>query len=111
MQIASWVRRSLSAAQQRALKKDLAFDIDVAEIVDQYDSQNGLCYWFNVPIYQVPGQPYHPLTPSLDRVCSDRGYVHGNVVWVCLAANLAKRDVPPDCWEEFLDSLRANLRR
>lgn len=80
-------------------------------MLKQWEEQQGLCYWFNVPMGFVEEHPYHPASPSLDRVMSDQGYTYGNVVWACLAANTAKRDTDPDCWEDFLSLLRACLER
>lgn len=105
----SWVTKAHQAAKQRAIKKDLPFDITPEDLLAQYEAQEGLCYWFKVPMSPGSGTAYHPASPSLDRVNSSRGYVYGNVVWTCLAANLAKRDTDPDCWEEFLDLLRYSL--
>jgi hypothetical protein len=105
----SWVTKAHQAAKQRAQTKGLPFNITVAELEAQYEAQNGFCYWFKIPLCSGTGISYHPASPSLDRVSSARGYTYGNVVWTCLAANLAKRDTDPDCWEEFLSLLRYSL--
>jgi len=104
-----WIRRAVSAAKQRA-KGNYEFDITAQDMVDQWREQNGDCYWFQVPMGFVEDHPYHPLTPSLDKVDPYHGYTFGNVVWACLAANTAKRDTDPDCWEDFLDLVGVCLK-
>jgi hypothetical protein len=107
----SWIRKVVSAAQTRARRKGLPFSITVEDMQAQWDEQDGHCYWFHVPLGAPEHRPYHPLTPSLDRVRGDLGYTYGNVVWTCLAANTAKRDTDPDSWEEFLDVMGVCFRR
>ena len=105
-----WIHQTVSNARRRATKASVPFDLTVEDLVALWDEQKGLCYWFNVPMGVDPDRSYHPCTPSLDRVVPDQGYMSGNVVWTCLAANVAKRDTDPDCWEDFLSLVRACLR-
>jgi len=106
-----WIRQAVQNAYRRAKGKDLEFDITPEDMVQQWEEQNGRCYWFGVHMGFVQNHPYHPLSPSLDRVAPHHGYTYGNVVWACLAANAAKRDTDPDCWEDFLELLRVGLGR
>lgn len=102
----AWIRRALSNAKQRAKRKGIEFNLTAEDLVAQWADQKGLCYWFDVPMGFHEEIPYHPCTPSLDKVDPYQGYVYGNVVWACLAANTAKRDTDPDCWEDFLSLLK-----
>jgi len=104
-----WIRKTVASAQQRAKAKGVPFNLTAEDMVVQWDTQQGQCYWFGVHLGFDEATPYHPLTPSLDRVVPGHGYTVGNVVWACLAANAAKRDTDPDCWEEFLQHLRVGL--
>jgi len=106
-----WIRRAVQNAAQRAKAGGYRFDVTAEEMEEQWREQDGLCYWFKVPMGRDEDVPYHPLTPSLDKVAPEHGYTFGNVVWACLAANTAKRDTDPDCWEEFLDLLKVCLNR
>ena len=101
-----WVRRAVQRARYRATKKGLLFNITAEDMSKQWREQDGRCYWFNVPMGAPEDHRHHPLAPSLDRMLPDHGYTYGNVVWACLAANTAKRDTHPDCWEEFLSLLQ-----
>lgn len=105
-----WIKATVDRARRRAKKAMVPFDLTPEDLVALFNEQEGNCYWFDVPLGVDPNRPYHPCTPSLDRVAPDLGYVPSNVVWACLAANVAKRDTEPDCWEDFLDLMRASLR-
>jgi len=106
----AWIRKAVYNAKYRAKKKGLQFNISAEDMVEQWREQNGLCYWFEVPMGAPDGHLHHPLAPSLDRMDSCGGYTLGNVVWACLAANSAKRDTDPDSWEEFLSLLKACMQ-
>ena len=104
-----WIHTSVKSARYRAKSKGIPFDLTAEDLHTLWDEQQGNCYWFHVPMGVHPDRLYHPCTPSLDRVVPDQGYVAGNVVWACLAANTAKRDTDADCWEDFLDLLKVCL--
>lgn len=53
-----------------------------------YASQDGKCAYFNVPLLLDGGTGLRSIT--LDRLNCERGYVQGNVVLACRAANLAR---------------------
>lgn len=103
----TWIKKAVQNARRRAQEACVPFDLIPQDLVELWDEQNGNCYWFGVPMGVSPDRPYHPCTPSVDRVIPEQGYVAGNVVWACLAANTAKRDTDADCWEDFLSLVRA----
>lgn len=105
-----WIRRAVQGAKYRAAQKGILFNITAEDMVAQWRDQDGVCYWFNVPMGSPEDHRHHPLAPSLDQVMPGNGYTWGNVVWACLAANTAKRDTDPDCWEEFLSLLKVCMR-
>ena len=46
---------------------------------------------------------------SLDRIDSSKGYVEGNVEFVCCAINLAKNDFCKEAVVDFLNQTTASL--
>jgi len=105
--IVKWIRKAVSGAKYRAKKYNREFDLTAEDMLAKYTEQQGVCYWFSVPMGAPEDERHHPLTPSIDRVDSNGGYTFDNVVWCCLAANTAKRDTLADDWEEFLSLLEA----
>jgi len=60
-----------------------------------WESQKGECPYTKKPMYLPPNTKSHnykssPNQASLDRIDSSKGYIKGNVEFVCLAVNLAK---------------------
>jgi hypothetical protein len=67
------------------------------EIEEKWNSQNGMCYWFEFPLdlgllYKdhLDWMPKHPLAPSIDRINIDEDYTKDNVVICCRGANLGR---------------------
>jgi signal recognition particle GTPase len=93
-----WENYLLSNSKNRECENTLTVE-DIKEI---YNKQNGLCYWFKVPL--IPSLiKKHPQQPSLDRLDNSKGYVKDNVVLSCYAANIGRNETNPDIWLDFLD--------
>ena len=72
-----------------------------------FKKQNGLCYWFNIPL--VPSNhKKHPQQPSLDRLDRNKGYIKDNVVLCCYSANIGRNENEIDVWKDFLKKLFGN---
>lgn len=78
--------------------------ITVEDIIDIYDKQNGLCFWFNVPLHPTLIKK-HPQNPSLDRLDRTKGYTKDNVVLCCYAANIGRNETTVEIWTDFIDVL------
>lgn len=76
---------------------DLEFDLSLEDLKQLWESQNGTCPYSKLKMI-LPESTNHYQTvhslkkASLDRIDSDKGYVRGNVEFVCLAVNLAKNN-------------------
>lgn len=78
--------------------------LTVADINEMYENQNGLCYWFNIPL--IPSDySKHPQQPSLDRLDRTKGYTKDNVVLCCYSANIGRNDNDIETWKNFLSLL------
>jgi len=79
--------------------------LTVSDINEMFNNQNGLCYWFNIPL--VPSnKPKHPQQPSLDRLDRNKGYTKDNVVLCCYSANIGRNENDLDTWVQFLELLK-----
>lgn len=85
-------------------RKNIIREIDVNFINELYEKQNGLCYWFKVPL--IPSNSKKkPQQPSLDRLDRNKGYTKDNVVLTCYAANIGRNENDVKTWSEFLNVL------
>lgn len=80
------------AAKQRAIKRNLSFDLDVDWIIERLE---GKCSVTNLPFQFVrTGNNYgnrHSLTPSIDKVDPSKGYTKDNCRLVVWWYNVAKQ--------------------
>lgn len=84
--------------------RGLEHNITVKDIDNMFETQNGLCYWFNIPL--IPSNcSKHPQQPSLDRLDRTKGYTKDNVVLCCYSANIGRNDNDVEIWKNFLSLL------
>jgi hypothetical protein len=83
-------------------KRNCEHTITVKDVKELYKKQNGLCYWFKVPLL-ITLEHKHPQKPSLDRLDRNKGYTKDNVVLTCYAANIGRNETDVDKWKEFVD--------
>jgi hypothetical protein len=89
-------------------KRGKKHPLTVKDINEMYEKQNGLCYWFNVPL--IPSNnSKHPQQPSLDRLDRNKGYTIDNVVLTCYSANIGRNENSVEDWESFIKVLKVNL--
>lgn len=79
-------------------------NLTVQDINEMFDKQDGLCYWFKIPLIPSNSKK-HPQQPSLDRLDTTKGYTKENVVLSCYAANIGRNETDLDAWEKFLNLL------
>jgi len=92
-----WQNTLIRDSKFRGIEHNLTVD-DINEI---YQNQNGLCYWFNIPL--IPSnESKHPQQPSLDRIDRNRGYVRDNVVLCCYSANIGRNENDLETWKSFI---------
>ena len=74
-------------------------NIDVKYLKEIWESQKGICSYTNIKmILPESTTKYDKIKSlkkaSLDRIDSSKGYIEGNVEFVCSAINLAKNNFP-----------------
>lgn len=92
-----WINRLLSHTKKRNCENTLSIN----EILEIYKKQNGLCYWFKVPLLPSLTKK-HPQQPSIDRLDRFKGYTKDNVVLSCYAANIGRNETDVDVWKHFI---------
>jgi hypothetical protein len=95
-----WANTLINNSKKRECENSLSVE-DVLEI---YNKQNGMCFWFKIPI--IPSlTKKHPQQPSLDRIDRFKGYTRDNVVLCCYAANIGRNETDIEIWLNFVDVL------
>lgn len=98
-----WVDRVLlnvraSAGSKSRRRKTLAWavpDLTREFLLDLFRYQDGKCVYFNIPMLtECSGMNLQAIT--VERINCDKGYVQGNVVLACRAANLARSNASVD---------------
>lgn len=92
-------RKSLAGARTRAKVHKREFNLTVEYLKKLWHKQNGICAISGLKMLKPEHQSHDsktknrsPLTGSLDRIDSDKGYVNGNIQWVCTFVNYAKNN-------------------
>jgi len=92
-----WQNTLIHDSKHRKIENTLTVD----DINKMMEDQNGLCYWFKIPL--IPSnKSKHPQQPSLDRLDVSKGYIKDNVVLSCYSANIGRNDNDLETWEKFL---------
>jgi hypothetical protein len=95
-----WQNTLIHDSKNRKIEHTLT----VEDINEMLEKQNGLCYWFKIPL--IPSSnSNHPQQPSLDRLDRTKGYTKDNVVLCCYSANIGRNDNDVETWEKFLKVL------
>ena len=100
-----WAQYLVHSSRSSAKKYGKDFDIDENYILELYEKQNQKCYWFGIKLEPSILTKY-PAKPSLDRIDCDKGYVKGNVVISCMAANLGRNSCDPEIFGNFCSLFR-----
>ena len=95
----------LSNAKIRAKQKNLPFDIDIEYLKSIYPIDH-MCPALNIPFqrgYIDENKKNNDYAPSLDRIIPEKGYVKGNLVFVCNIVNKVKSDSSMEILEKVLN--------
>jgi hypothetical protein len=104
--IKKWAYFLLKDAERHSDKPIL---IDENFILELFEKQNGLCYWFKVKL-QPSSEAKYPWQPSLDRLDRFKGYEPGNVVLACYSANIGRNTASAEIFNMFVIDLKTALK-
>ena len=101
---------SLTREKQKPRHKEGDELINVQYIKELWNRQNGLCFWFNVPmdLKMSETEEINLSKVSIDRLDSNIGYIKGNVVLCTLFANRGRGNSSLEQWDNFVKLLKTN---
>lgn len=80
----------------RAKKNNILFDLTKGQYLEQYNNQNGLCFFTDEKMICELGSGVHKNSLSIDKIIPDKGYVLGNFVFASNKINTCKNDLTLD---------------
>lgn len=93
-------------------------NLTVEYLEEVWKSQKGICPYtgFEMPLPKtyvdfITRKNKLPIKPSLDRIDSSKGYIQGNVEFVCVAINYAKNSFTKTQMLLFIKEMRENYAR
>lgn len=92
-------QKAYCAANRRATKKNLPFEITVDDIIKQYVDQSGRCFYSDIGmrISKQEGDVLHdPYKMTLDCKEPSLGYKKENIAWCIYCINSFKQRMPKE---------------
>ena len=86
----SCISHKLAGSKRHAKAKKLEHTIDLTYLRNLWNIQKGLCKYSGLPLGNIGDGLY---SPSIDRIDSSKGYIEGNVQWVCWGINDMKSNL------------------
>lgn len=102
-------RTFLSLCKKNVKHKNFDCDLDLSFLKELWEKQKGICPYTNIKMLLFPTMnktEFKPDAASLDRINSSKGYIKGNVHFVCLSINYAKNKFGDDDFKNFLKRIR-----
>jgi len=83
----------VNSLKKSARKRKIKFDISKEYMWNLYEQQDGKCAISGLPIKFWTHSKMRDGTASIDRIDSAKGYIEGNVQWVCKDINFMKQSL------------------
>ena len=90
-------------------RKSKACNLDVQFLKELWEHQEGKCTYSGISMDLPSKEAITPYRGSLDRLDSSKGYVKGNVQFICVSLNYAKYTWSEEVFLDFLAVLAENL--
>lgn len=91
--IDKFLAQRLIVIKASAKKDNLPFSLSKEDLIDQYNLQNGLCFYTDIPMIWVVGEKKNRDALSVDKIIPTNGYIKDNIVLCLNRINMAKNDL------------------
>lgn len=91
-------------------RKKYEVSITLSDLKELWEKQNGKCALtkINLKPFCYNDSVDIRFSPSLDRIDSSKGYIKGNIQWVCGCINLAKSTLSNEKIKEWISEIKNN---
>ena len=99
----------LWCAQRSAKTREIEFLLDLPYLKELWERQGGICPYTGIKMKVSPNTKNRIFSPdwaSLDRIDSDKGYIKGNVQFVCMFINFGKNKFSDKTVKQFIQDIR-----
>ncbi len=102
-----FIRKTKQRLDSMRKSRIIEFDIDEVELKRIWDNQKGICPYTNIKMYIANGRKDRGLIQaSLDRIDSSKGYIVGNLEFVCMGVNFAKNSFSKQDMLNFVKQIK-----
>jgi len=101
----NWYKVLLTRLKRRTKDTDINSDF----ILELWEKQNGLCYWFNIPM-TITSKKKFPSKPSVDRLDNSKPYSKDNCVLCCYSANIGRNENNTEDWLDFINTIKNTFK-
>lgn len=104
---------SLNKARSRSKVSGKVTDLTLKYLKEIWENQKGLCPYTNIKM-EIPRSSRDedvkksPTKLSLDRIDPNKGYIIGNVEFVCYCVNVMKNDFTKEQMIGFINQIKNN---
>jgi len=95
-------KESFRQAKKSAKYQKKEFNISIEDIRSLWESQKGICPYTGIQMELSCYKKHKLNSASLDRIDSSKGYINGNIEFVCLFINLGKNGFEKPDVKDFL---------
>lgn len=95
-------RAILTSIKKTAKSRSKEINLTLNDLKQLWDAQNGKCAYTKKQMILSGKEKHIPESASLDRIDSEKGYVLGNIEFVCLFINYGKNGFSKNQIKNFL---------
>lgn len=90
--VEGFIHIRLSKTKHRSIKANIEYNLIFKYMLDLWNRQEGLCALTGIPMTIKVGEGRKHTAASIDKIEPEKGYVMGNVRFICQAVNMMRQD-------------------
>ena len=88
-----FLKQRYNKLKLRALKENIRFNLNLNDVIEIYNKQEGLCFYSDILMNIDVGKGIRSTALSFDKIIPTNGYIKGNVVLTTNRFNMIKHDL------------------